>query len=108
MPDTSGRFKLVDHITNSRILDSDKPDNLSALLDRRHFIGLTAAAVVTALTSVGALNILSPSFAFATPTAAEKQAEADEVRRKLDDWGEQLNKASDDYYNALDAHDLAV
>jgi len=46
--------------------------------------------------------------AYADPTSAEKQAEADAVAAQLNAWEDQLSQASTNYYAALDAHDAAV
>ncbi|MFQ9742287.1 MAG: hypothetical protein ACLRX5_07310 [Slackia sp.] len=62
-------------------------------LTRRAFVGGAAA--------FGVVSLGVPSVAFADPTSADKQAEADAVRVKLDDMQSKLSKASDDYY-ALD------
>lgn len=49
-----------------------------------------------------------PKHAFAEPTSAEVQAQADEVAAKLADWQEQLDICSDNYFAALEEHDAAV
>ncbi|MCL1879369.1 MAG: NlpC/P60 family protein [Actinomycetia bacterium] len=72
-------------------------------IDRRHLLGLLAVSCA----SVAATAFFSPNEAFAV-TAAEKQAEADAVKRKIGVWNEQLDKASNDYNDAMDAHDVAV
>lgn len=41
-------------------------------------------------------------------TSEEKKAEARAAREKLDEWQKKLNEASDNYYDAMDAHDAAV
>jgi cell wall-associated NlpC family hydrolase len=64
--------------------------------------GLVAAAVA------GIFNPLASVSALAEPTSAEKQAEADEVKKKLDAWAAELDEASTKYYLALEAHDSAV
>ncbi|MCL1879368.1 MAG: NlpC/P60 family protein [Actinomycetia bacterium] len=71
--------------------------------DRRRFLGLAVAGLVGA----SAVGLLRPTPVYAV-TSAQKQAEADEVKRKMDDWNEQLDKTSNDYYDAMDAHDSAV
>lgn len=68
-------------------------------LTRRAFVGGAAA--------FGAVSLCVPSIAFADPTSADKQAEADAVRVKLDDMQSRLSQASDDYYTALEEHDTA-
>lgn len=67
-------------------------------------------AFATALTCfvsacIIALTCVSP--ASATPTAAEKQAEAQEVLASLDAMQEVLDKASNDYFTALDEQQAA-
>jgi cell wall-associated NlpC family hydrolase len=57
---------------------------------------------------LGALNPFTSVPAFADPTSAEKQAEADEVQKKLDAWAVELDQATTDYYLAIEAHDTAV
>ncbi|WP_374041802.1 coiled-coil domain-containing protein, partial [uncultured Slackia sp.] len=69
-------------------------------LTRRAFVGGAAA--------FGVVSLGVPSVAFADPTSADKQAEADAVRIKLDDMQSKLSKASDDYYTALEEHDVAT
>jgi cell wall-associated NlpC family hydrolase len=76
------------------------------LLDRRAFLGFSATAATTA--AVAGILVSQPLTAFAEPTSAEKQAEADEVKKKLDTWAAELDKASNDYYLAIEAHDNAV
>jgi cell wall-associated NlpC family hydrolase len=73
------------------------------LIDRRLFIGSA-----TALTLFGLFSPLSAKNAFAAPTSAEKQAEADEVAAKLSEWNKLLDEALRNYYAAIDAHDAAV
>ncbi|MCL2826831.1 MAG: NlpC/P60 family protein [Eggerthellaceae bacterium] len=68
-------------------------------ISRRVFLG-------GALT-FGAVYLANPSIAFAV-TAAEKQAEADAVRDQVTAMQTALDKASNDYYTALDEHDKAV
>jgi cell wall-associated NlpC family hydrolase len=51
--------------------------------------------------------LFEPSQAYAV-TSAEKQAEADAVKRRMDEWEALLEQYACDYYDALDAHDLAV
>ncbi|MCL1890773.1 MAG: NlpC/P60 family protein [Coriobacteriia bacterium] len=72
-------------------------------LSRRGFVSLAAVAAA----GVCATQLLSAPNAFAV-TSAEKQAEADEVRRKMSEWNALLDQYSNDYNNALDAHDTAV
>jgi cell wall-associated NlpC family hydrolase len=72
-------------------------------MNRRVFVGgLVAAALM------GAFNPFASVSAFADPTSAEKQAEADEVKKKLDAWAAELDQASTNYYLALEAHEAAL
>jgi cell wall-associated NlpC family hydrolase len=75
----------------------------SQVLNRRVFTGGLLAASLA-----GAFSPFASVPAFAEPTSAEKQAEADEVKKRLDTWAAELDKASNDYYNAIDAHDAAL
>lgn len=70
-------------------------------LSRRAFI---AAAVTGAAT----VSLTTPLTALADPTSADVQAEADAERQKLASWQAQLDKASNDYYAALDEHEAAL
>ncbi|MCL2136528.1 MAG: NlpC/P60 family protein [Coriobacteriia bacterium] len=56
---------------------------------------------------VSLASTVFPNIAFAA-TSAEKQAEADEVKQRMDDWEVLLAQFSNDYYDAMDAHDEAV
>jgi len=81
----------------------DKDHECEALFDRRIFArGLATAAAAFAL------NPLFTTKAFAEPTSAEKQAEADEVKRKMDAWAVELDLASSKYYQALETYNAAV
>ena len=71
-------------------------------LSRRDFLLAAMAGAVTC--SVVAF----PKPAFADPTSAEVQAQADEVAAQLAEWQEQLDICSDNYYRALEEHDAAV
>jgi cell wall-associated NlpC family hydrolase len=73
------------------------------LLDRRLFTG---GVITAALASI--FYPFASVVAFADPTSAAKQAEADEVKKKLDAWAVELDQASADYYRALEAHDAAL
>lgn len=64
-------------------------------------IKLSKFFFMACLSLVLALGVSFPLEAFATPTAAEKQAEADAARESLDLMQTELNKASDDYFTAL-------
>ncbi len=74
-------------------------DNQKTNLTRRAFVGGVAAAGVAAAL---------PQAAFADPTAAEKQAEADAMLQKLLQLNEQLDQKTQEYFQAVDAHDAAV
>ncbi|WP_172135008.1 NlpC/P60 family protein [Adlercreutzia sp. ZJ473] len=69
---------------------------------RRTFLG--SAAVFGAATCTLALN---PLTALATPTAAEKQAEAAATLDKINAMQTQLDAASDDYFTALAEQEAA-
>ena len=69
-------------------------------LDRRTFIFGAAA--------LGAATLLRPTLAFAEPTSADKFAEADSVRARINEMHEQLTIAGENYYKALDEHEAAV
>lgn len=57
--------------------------------------------VTVVLATLLALTLTVPATAFAEPTAAEKQAEAESALASLNAMQETLNKASDDYFTAL-------
>ncbi|MCL1846641.1 MAG: NlpC/P60 family protein [Coriobacteriia bacterium] len=82
---------------------SDKDYQCGSLFSRRVFAG---GLVTTAV--AGALTSFIPTLAFAEPSSAEKQAEADEVKKKLDAWALELDRASTTYYQALDAYYAAL
>ena len=67
---------------------------------RRAFLGGAAA--------FGAVSLTMPALAFADPSAASKQAEADAVRSRVTAMQSELSQKSEEYYAALDAHDAAV
>ena len=73
---------------------------LNARLTRRAFLGGAAA--------FGAAAMISPKNAFANPTSADVQAQADEARQKLNSMREQLGAASANYNQAVQEHDEAV
>jgi cell wall-associated NlpC family hydrolase len=76
------------------------------IIGRRQFMG---GLLVVSAASVGhLLNPFNLKRAYADPTSAEKQAEVDEVKKKLETWAAELDKASADYFTALEAHDAAV
>ena len=56
---------------------------------------------VAAATAVGAMAVAAPKPAFAAPTAAEKQAEADAALASLNNMQVSLDEASNDYTQAL-------
>jgi cell wall-associated NlpC family hydrolase len=87
------------YITGSPTAD----DTNGLLIDRRLLVGGAAAVAIA-----GVFNPFASIPAFADPTSAEKQAEADEVKKKLDTWAAELDQATTDYYLALEAHDAAV
>jgi cell wall-associated NlpC family hydrolase len=82
---------------------SSADDASKSLMNRRLFTGGLVAAALA-----GVLHPFALTAAFAEPTSAEKQAEADEVKKKLDAWAIELDQASTDYYLALEAHDAAI
>ena len=71
--------------------------------NRRLFTGGLIAAAIA-----GIFHPLASVSAFAEPTSAEKQAEADEVKKKLEGWAAELDQATTTYYLAIEAHDNAV
>ena len=72
-------------------------------LSRRAFAGSLVAAAVA-----GIFNPFASVSAFAAPTSAEKQAEADAVKLKLDTWAAELDEASTQYYLAMEAYEAAA
>jgi cell wall-associated NlpC family hydrolase len=70
----------------------------------RKFFFIALAMLLAASLS----GIFASRPAFAEPTSAEKQAEADAVAAKLTQWEGELQTASNNYYTAMDAHDAAV
>jgi len=66
------------------------------------------AFLATALTGAAAFSLATPLTALADPTSADVQAQADAEREKLASWQAQLDKASNDYYQALDEHNAAL
>ena len=81
---------------------------LEPLMDRRAFTGGLIAAAAAAVTAAGMFHPAFSKTALAEPTSAEKQAEADEVKRKLDAWAAELDEATTKYYLAIEAYDNAV
>ncbi len=76
------------------------------LFERRQFIG---GAFVVGATALGlSFSPLAINLAFADPTSAEKQAEADAVKKKLETWAHELDIASSKYFTALEAHEIAI
>ena len=74
---------------------------------REHTRRVSRRAFLGGAVTFGAVCLASPAIAFATPTAAEKQAEADAVRIQVDAMQKELQQASLDYYNALGERDAA-
>lgn len=72
----------------------------SHTFERRAFLGGAA--------TFGAVCLVNPQLAFAVPSVAEKQAEAEAVRSQLITKQNELNLASNDYYTVLEQHDQAV
>jgi cell wall-associated NlpC family hydrolase len=83
-----------------------RSDMEQGILDRRSFLG--TAVGVLALGVAGSFLPWGTRNAFAEPTSAEKQAEADEVSAQLDQMRQELDIASRNYYLAIEAHDEAV
>ncbi|MDR0515111.1 MAG: hypothetical protein LBG81_08130, partial [Coriobacteriaceae bacterium] len=75
---------------------------------REHVRNISRRAFLGGAAAFGTVSLVNPSLAFATPTAAEKQAEADAVRIRVTSMQHELNMASDNYYIALEEHDAAV
>lgn len=63
-------------------------------------------AFVALMLALG-LALIPAAPAFAEPTAAEKQAEADAAKEKLEEMQQKLDEASNNYYNALDEQKAA-
>ena len=82
---------------------ADKDNISEPMVNRRFFTGSLVAALVA-----GVFHPFISKSAFADPTSAEKQAEADEVKKKLDSWAAELDEATTKYYLALEAYDNAV
>ncbi len=76
-------------------------------------MGISFASRKRACASAGMAVLLAAalavpaSAAFADPTAAEKQAEAEAKLTELNNMQEQLDQASNDYYQALDEQQMA-
>ena len=108
----SDRAQIVAAASNpqlSKPLSDSKTLSGKPLLGRRRFVsltGLTGGLVAAAI--AGCFNPFASTSVFAEPTSAEKQAEADEVKKRLDTWAAELDKASTDYFLALEAHDEAI
>ena len=83
--------------------ESNKDNATRLQFSRRTFAGGLVAAVIA-----GTFNPFISTAAHAEPTSAEKQAEADEVTRKLEAWGQELDEATTTYYLAIEAHDNAI
>lgn len=71
-------------------------------------IHISRRSLIGGALALSAASCLSmPNLAFATPTAAEKKAEAEAALASLNAMQETLNKASDDYFTALEERDAA-
>ncbi|MDR2492012.1 MAG: C40 family peptidase [Coriobacteriales bacterium] len=66
-----------------------------------------ASAALAVLLAVGLVVPVGMPSAFAV-TSAEKQAEADATATKLNEWQDELDRASDSYFAALAAHEDAL
>lgn len=64
-------------------------------------------AASSVLAAVLAVTLMAPLPAFADPTSSEKQAEAQAALASLNSMQQTLNKASDDYFVALDEQSQA-
>jgi cell wall-associated NlpC family hydrolase len=107
--DKSGECAVRTDMPGGRAVCTGIPGERGAqTVSRRQFIGGLGAGSLVAAALAGSFNPLATISAFAVPTSAEKQAEAEEVKKKLDAWAEQLDKATTDYYLAIEAHDKAI
>jgi len=77
-------------------------DRALSNLSRRAFLATACTAGAAAFISA------TPLTALADPTSADVQAQADAAAAQLNSMQDQLNVASSNYYQALDAHDAAV
>ncbi|HIS39727.1 MAG TPA: C40 family peptidase [Candidatus Aphodovivens avistercoris] len=69
---------------------------------------VAGSAALSAVLAVGIMMpVASPTKAYADPTAADKQAEAQSVLASLNAMQEQLDTASNDYYAALEEQEQA-
>lgn len=59
------------------------------------------------LIAILCMSLVVPNLAYADPTAADKQAEADAALEQLNAMQINLNKASDDYFTALEEQEQA-
>ena len=75
---------------------------------KRNHTGVTRRAFLGGAAAFGAVSLTMPALAFADPSAASKQAEADAVRSRVTAMQSELAQKSEEYYAALDAHDAAV
>jgi len=64
--------------------------------------------LLAALLLAGTFSPFGMTPAYAEPTSAEKQAEVDEVAARLNIWQDELERAANEYYQALYAHDEAL
>ena len=74
---------------------------------REHTRRISRRAFLGGAATFGAVCLASPAIAFATPTAAEKQAEADAVRDQVISMQKFLQEASNNYYAALEECETA-
>ncbi len=72
---------------------------VSSRISRRTFLGGAAA--------FGVVSLVTPTFAFAAPTAAELRAQADAVRVQVNAVKGELDEKTNIYGAALDEHDRA-
>jgi cell wall-associated NlpC family hydrolase len=66
------------------------------------------AALLFSAGVFAASGLFGSKLAFAEPTSAEKQAEADAIAAKLIQWQDELAVASNNYFTAIDAHEAAI
>jgi cell wall-associated NlpC family hydrolase len=95
-----------DFINHSNAGEATTKNMFSEIFSRRGFTVGAAALLAAGLS--GFSGLFNTRTAFAEPTSAEKQAEADAVAAKLMQWEEELATASNNYYVAMDAHEAAL
>lgn len=75
---------------------------------KRNPLRVAGSAALSAVLAVGIMMpVAMPTEAYAEPTSAEKQAEAQSVLASLNAMQEKLDQASNDYYTALDEQQQA-